>query len=311
MMKPQISRRHLLKGSLATSIFATLLGRRSSQAAQPLAGYPESMGVLVDLTRCIGCRTCEAACNREQHLPQPENDFTDRSIFEPDEHGLQRRTDATCYTVVKQYHPPGSAHPLYRKVQCNHCNEPACLTSCFVQAYTKTPEGAVIYDPEVCVGCRTCMVACPFSIPAFRYASAWQPRIMKCVFCYDTRLKKRLPPACVEACPQEALTFGRRTDLLTIARQRVRRHPQRYIDHIYGEHEVGGTAWLYLSGVDFHQVGLDTSLPREPILAQVKDFLAIVPMVLTIWPALFAGFHLLANRKEHRAKTDPSGPEKE
>lgn len=296
-MKTLINRRKFLQGSVAASAAATVSLAKKSQAAS-FEGYPDSMGVLVDLSRCVGCRSCEAACNREQKLPAPEKPFNDFSVFDEIHHGQKRRTDETRYTVVNRYEIPGQDHPLFRKIQCNHCQEPACLTSCFVNAYTKTPEGAVVYDPDVCVGCRTCMIACPFYIPAFRYSSAFHPRIMKCVFCYDTRLSKGKPPACVEACPQEALTFGRRSDVLEMGQQRIRENPGTYVDHIYGEHEAGGTAWMYISPAPFEQVGMDTSVPKEPILNFVKDFLSIVPMVLTIWPALFAGFNLLATRKE-------------
>jgi len=296
-MNKLINRRGFLQGSLVASAAATVSLAKKSEAAT-FEGYPNAMGVLVDLSRCVGCRSCEAACNKEQNLPAPAKPFNDFSVFDEMQHGQKRRTDETRYTIVNRYDIPGREHPLFRKIQCNHCQEPACLTSCFVNAYTKTPEGAVIYDPDVCVGCRTCMVACPFYIPAFRYSSAFHPRIMKCVFCYDTRLSKGLPPACVEACPQEALTFGRRADLLEVGRQRIRENQGTYVDHIYGEHEAGGTAWMYLSPAPFEQVGMDTTVPKEPILNSVKDFLSIVPMVLTIWPALFAGFHLLATRKD-------------
>jgi len=293
----RINRRNFLKGTFFGGAAASLgLARKSSAAA--FEGYPEGMGVLVDLTRCVGCRSCEAACNKEQGLPEPEKSFDDYSVFDEVHHGQKRRTDEGAYTVVNRYDVPGQDHPLFRKIQCNHCNEPACLTSCFVNAYTKTPEGAVIYDPSVCVGCRTCMVACPFYIPTFKYSSAFSPRIMKCVFCYDTRLKYGRPPACVEACPQEVMTFGRRRDLIKMGHERIKENPSKYVDHIYGEHEAGGTAWMYLSGVPFDQVGMDTHVPKEPILNFVKDFLGVVPMVLVIWPALFAGFHLLATRKD-------------
>ncbi len=298
-MNKLFNRRGFLQGGLAGAAAATIsLAKPSKAQATTFEGYPNSMGVLVDLSRCVGCRSCEAACNKEQHLPEPELPFNDFSVFDEMHHGQKRRPDETRYTVVNSYAIPGREHPLFRKIQCNHCQEPACLTSCFVNAYTKTPEGAVIYNADVCVGCRTCMIACPFNIPTFRYSSAFHPRIMKCIFCYDTRLTKGLPPACVEACPQEALTFGRRTDLLEVGRQRIRENQGTYVDHIYGEHEAGGTAWMYLSPAPFEQVGFDTSVPKEPILNYVKDFLSIVPMVLTIWPALFAGIHLLATRKE-------------
>ena len=300
-MSNAINRRRFLQGSLAGAAAATVSLGKNTEAAT-FEGYPDAMGVLVDLSRCVGCRSCEAACNKEQKLPAPEKPFNDFSVFDEIHHGQKRRTDETRYTIVNRYDIPGREHPLFRKIQCNHCLEPACLTSCFVNAYTKTPEGAVIYDSTVCVGCRTCMVACPFYIPTFRYSSAFKPRIMKCVFCYDTRLTKGLPPACVEACPQEALTFGRRTDLVAAGKQRIRENPGTYVDHLYGEHEAGGTSWMYLSPAPFEQVGIDTTVPKEPILNDVKDFLSIVPMVLTIWPALFAGFHLLATRKDKMAE---------
>ena len=304
-MNTLINRRRFLRGSLVASAAATVSLARRTEAAT-FEGYPNAMGVLVDLSRCVGCRSCEAACNKEQNLPAPAKPFNDFSVFDEMHHGQKRRTDENCYTIVNRYEIPSREHPLFRKIQCNHCQEPACLTSCFVNAYTKTPEGAVVYNPDVCVGCRTCMIACPFYIPAFRYSSAFHPRIMKCVFCHETRLSKGLPPACVEACPQEALTFGRRADMVEVGRQRIRENPGAYVDHIYGEHEAGGTAWMYLSPAPFAQAGFDTSVPKEPILNYVKDFLSIVPMVLTIWPALFAGFHLLATRKEKAAQQQQS-----
>ena len=300
-----ISRRRFLAASLAGGVATTVTLGKNALGVETFRGYPKGMGVLVDLTRCVGCRTCEAACNNEQKLPAPEVPFDDMSVYDrPPEEGRQRRTDENHLTVVDRYQPPQAKHPLYRKVQCNHCNEPACLTSCFVHAYTKTKEGAVIYNPNVCVGCRTCMTACPFRIPAFAYSSATDPVIKKCIFCYDTRLKYGKPPACVEACPQQVLTFGHRKDLIKIGHDRIKANPGKYIDHIYGEHEVGGTSWMYLSSVPFDQMGFDTTLGNEPIISYVKDFLATVPVVLTVWPALFTGFHLLAKREKEQARKD-------
>jgi Fe-S-cluster-containing dehydrogenase component len=296
-----MSRRKFLATSLAGGAAVTLAPVCRAQASGSFEGYAEGMGVLVDLTRCIGCRSCEAACNKEQQLPAPAQSFEDKSVFDQTFHGgtQKRRTDENAYTVVNRYEPAGTDKPIYRKFQCNHCNEPACLTSCFVNAYTKTREGAVIYNSKVCVGCRNCMVACPFQVPAYSYSSAFNPVIKKCIFCYETRLKNGKPPACVEICPQEVLTFGHRKELLKIGRERIKAHPGLYVDQIYGEDEVGGTAWMYLSGASFDQVGFDTTLGKEPIINNVKDFLGTVPMVLAIWPALFTGFHLLAKRKEH------------
>jgi Fe-S-cluster-containing dehydrogenase component len=275
---------------------ATTLGMSGKVwGAGSFEGYPEGMGVLVDLTRCVGCRSCEAACNKEQKLPEPQGSFDDKEVFNE-----KRRPTEAAYTVVNRYDGQKGEEPVYRKIQCNHCNEPACLTSCFVNAYTKTSEGAVIYNSKVCVGCRNCMIACPFNIPGYSYSSAFNPVVKKCIFCYDTRLKYGKPPACVEICPQEVLTFGHRKELIKLGHERIRETPDRYVDHLYGEKEVGGTGWLYLSGRSFEQVGFDTTLGNEPIISNVKEFLGTVPMVLSIWPALFTGFHLLATKnKDH------------
>ena len=294
----KITRRKFLSVSLAGAAAGAFTISGQALGAGNFKGYPEGMGVLVDLTRCIGCRTCEAACNREQGLPEPVKPFDDMSVYDEVFHGGQkRRTDENAFTVVNRYDQE-KGDPVYRKIQCNHCNEPACLTSCFVNAYTKTREGAVIYNSKVCVGCRMCMTACPFYIPAYAYSSAFNPVIRKCILCYDTRLKFGKPPACVEACPQEALIFGHRKNLVKIAHERIRANPDRYVDHVYGETEVGGTAWMYLSGVPFEDVQFDTTLQKEPILANAQDFLSQVPMVLAIWPALFLGFHRLSTRGE-------------
>ena len=300
-----MKRRDFLKACMIGGAATSLGMSRKAWCSGSFEGYPEGMGVLVDLTRCIGCRSCEAACNREQKLPEPKVPFDDTSVFEE-----KRRPDEYAYTVVNRYSAGSRSGPVYRKMQCNHCNEPACLTSCFVNAYTKTSEGAVIYNPKICVGCRNCMIACPFNMPGYSYSSATNPVVKKCIFCYDTRLKKGLPPACVEICPQEVLTFGHRQELIKIGHERIRETPDRYIDHIYGEKEVGGTGWMYLSAVPFDKAGFDTTLGNEPIISNVKEFLGTVPMVLSIWPALFTGFHLLSTRnKNHNDSHDHSEQE--
>jgi formate dehydrogenase iron-sulfur subunit len=299
-----ISRRRFLTACAAGGAIAVLARTDKALGAASFTGYPDGMGVLVDLTRCVGCRSCEAACNKEQGLPAPAEPFDDQSVFDgdPAEGGRKRRTDSRHYTVVNRFETGGDdgkkGEPVYKKQQCMHCNEPACLTSCFVNAYTKTKEGAVVYNDKVCVGCRTCMTACPFYMPTFTYDSPVNAIIRKCIFCHATRLSLGRPPACVEVCPQEVMSFGRRSDLVGIAHKRIADNPGRYIDHLYGETEVGGTAWMYLAGVPFEQVGFDTTLGDKPILSNVQEFLGMVPMVLSIWPALFTGFHLLANRNK-------------
>jgi formate dehydrogenase iron-sulfur subunit len=129
-------------------------------------------------------------------------------------------------------------------------------------AFTKTPTGAVTYDESVCVGCRYCMIACPFEIPTYEYDQPLTPRVEKCTMCYP-RIIQGLLPGCVEICPVEALTFGKRNDLLREARDRIQKHPKRYVDHIYGEKEMGGTNWLHLSGVEFEKMGMREDLRND------------------------------------------------
>jgi hypothetical protein len=148
------------------------------------------------------------------------------------------------------------------------------------------------------------MTACPFGIPAFEYFDAINPAIQKCTMCYSNRISKGLIPACAEACPLETITFGKRSDLIKEARDRIRNEPGRYIDYIYGEHEVGGTDWLYISGFPFEELGLPSDVGTTPYVELTKDFLSMVPLVLVVWPALFGGFYAWTKRREHIAESE-------
>jgi len=294
-----ISRRKFL-GWLGAAGWGATLGTPANAASnKEFEGYPDSMGVLFDNTRCIGCRKCEAGCNKVNELPAPERPFDELSVLED-----RRRTTDKAYTVVNRHNRAGGAQgPLYSKIQCNHCLEPACASVCFVKAFKKTKSGAVTYDESVCVGCRYCMIACPFEIPAYEYDSAFSPRVMKCTLCHP-RVIKGLLPGCVEACPTEALTFGKRTDLLQIGRERIRRFPERYVNHIYGENEMGGTSWLYLSGVPFRQVGMREDLGTTPAPKLTAGALSAVPIVVGIWPVLLGGIYAINKRKEKIANKE-------
>jgi Fe-S-cluster-containing dehydrogenase component len=273
---------------------ATLIGRRSQAATtHHFEGYPGSMGVLHDITRCIGCRRCEAACNKVNELPPPEKPFDDLSVLDK-----QRRTHAGAYTVVNRHEIDGVAgSAVFNKKQCNHCLEPACASVCFVRAFSKTPKGPVIYNESVCVGCRYCMIACPFEIPAYTYDDPLTPRVTKCTMCYP-RLQKGLLPGCVDSCPTEALVFGQRDHLIKLARQRIEKYPDKYIDHIYGEREMGGTSWLYISGVPFESLGMRMDLGVTPAPDLTAGALGAVPMVVGLWPVLLTGIYAVSQRKE-------------
>ncbi len=244
------SRRDFLKTTAVIGAGITGLSTSTTKAGPKNILSEDRMGVLVDTTVCVGCRNCEWACKSAHNLPAGDLDsYEDRKIFK-----TKRRPGETALTVVNEY-PPGknSVLPVDVKVQCMHCDHPACVSACIVGAFSKNENGSVTWDTDMCIGCRYCMVACPFQIPTFQYDKALNPRIMKCDFCFE-RTKEGKLPACVEICPVEALTYGPRTEIIKIARDRIRRDPDRYVDHILGEYEVGGTSWMYLSGKDFGEL---------------------------------------------------------
>ncbi len=286
-----LSRRQFLGWIGAAGTTAAAGSKATAATTHHFQGYPDAMAVLHDTTFCIGCRRCEGACNAVNELPAPEKPFTDLSVLEN-----RRRTTSKAYTVVNQK-PGNGSGPMFVKNQCNHCLEPACASVCFVKALTKSKEGAVVYDASVCVGCRYCMVACPFEIPTYEYDSAFSPRIMKCTMCHPRALEGKLP-GCVDSCPTEALVFGKRDDLLKIARRRITRRTERYVDHIYGEREMGGTSWLYLSGVPFETIGMRMDLGVTPAPELTAGALGAVPMVVGLWPVLLTGIYAMSKRKE-------------
>jgi Fe-S-cluster-containing dehydrogenase component len=294
-----ISRRRFLGWLGAAGIGTTIGSTARAATTKQFTGHPGASGVLFDSTRCIGCRKCEAACNLVNELPLPEHPFDDLKVLEK-----TRRTHAGTYTVVNRYESAAAgSDPVYRKIQCNHCLEPACASACFVRAFEKTETGAVTYDASVCVGCRYCMIACPFEIPTYEYEKALTPRVQKCTLCYPL-ISKGLLPGCVEICPTEALTYGNRTELIRVARERINRFPRRYVDHIYGENEMGGTSWMYLSAVPFREIGMREDLGITPAPQLTKGALSAVPIVVGLWPVLLTGIYAISKRKEKIADAE-------
>lgn len=273
----------------AGAVCGATLFASPSRAAEPDEQGVEFDAVLVDITRCTGCRKCEEACADQNHLPIP--DIRDKSVF--DHH---RSTNTTSWTVVNRYRTPRGE--VFVKSQCMHCSEPGCASACLVRAMEKTRSGPVIWHEDRCMGCRFCMVSCPFDIPKFEYDSP-VPRIRKCIMCWD-RIAEGRVPACVEGCPVEALTFGKRRNLLELARSRIYYEPDRYVHDIYGEREVGGTGWLYLAGVPFETLGFKTHLGDRPYPELSQEFLYSVPIILALWPAFLLGVN--------RARTGRSEP---
>lgn len=294
-----LTRRNFLKFSAATGTIGITGAVKKATASSHKPVSPDWLGVLVDTTVCIGCRKCEWACNNVNQLSQKSiNEFEDKSVFEN-----MRRPDESAYTVVNEYENPNNPQLPYRvKVQCMHCNEAACVSACIVGALTKHPEtGSVHYDAWKCIGCRYCMAACPFQIPAYEFDNALTPQVRKCTFCFDRITKEGGIPGCVEICPVEALTFGKRGDLIKFAREKIAREPGRYIDHIYGEHELGGTSWMYLSGRPMEEMDMerfsDRPIPSYTEPVQHAIFKNFVPP-LSLFAFLAIIMKLFKNKDE-------------
>ncbi len=287
-----MDRRNFLK--TAGVACATAAGARSAAADTQEHKPEEFIGVLVDTTRCIGCRSCEVACAMAHNMPVPDPK-TDGALE------AVRTTSETAWTVVNRFDT--DAGEVFVKKQCMHCWQPACAAACLTNAMKKTETGPVIWQSDKCMGCRYCMISCPFDIPKCEY-DHWNPRIQKCNLCWE-RLQEGQRPACVTSCPTDALTFGTKRELMEIARKRIYTNPDKYVHKIYGEFEAGGTGWLYLSAVPFEQIGFRTDLGTTPYPEYTRDFLYAVPVVFFGLPALLYGLSQLTDRDGSGTGPDP------
>jgi formate dehydrogenase iron-sulfur subunit len=245
--------------------------------------------ILNDVPRCIGCEECVAACKKINGLPQEDP---------PPRVGSSRDgLSATRWTSLVR-----PAEGVNVRTQCRHCRQPACVSVCPVGALTKTPEGPVVYDKAICMGCRYCMMGCPFGIPRYDWNSL-NPSVRKCVLCYSAMVEGRIDaPACVTACPKKATAFGTREAMLAEARRRIAAEPSRYIDHVWGEHEVGGTNVLLIAGVDLSfliwQGG--AHVDDTPLQDLTWDALRKVPFEFLSAGALMTGVWWIIDRRLKR-----------
>jgi formate dehydrogenase iron-sulfur subunit len=224
---------------------------------------------IFDATRCIDCRACMVACSVENQIPMNKT-----------------RIWVAGMGILGEFPNLTRASMVYH---CMHCEHPDCLSACPVGAYHKREDGPVLYNPDVCIGCRYCMNACPFGVPHFDYDKGiiQGAFIDKCTFC-PQRIDIEQEPACVATCPTDALVYGDREELLKIAHERIAAHPDRYINHVYGEFENGGTSYLILSHVPFEQLGLPT-LPETPVnIVSEKVMGVTIPFALS-WGAVLVG----------------------
>jgi Fe-S-cluster-containing dehydrogenase component len=291
------NRRDFLKGLVT-------IGATAAAAASPIPAFAagerkapdDAVGMLYDTTLCIGCKTCVVACKEANDMPV--DDRLDPLYDMPT--GLNDRTR----NVIKLYQE--GDRRSYMKQQCMHCIDPGCVGACMIGSFQKREHGIVTWDPEHCIGCRYCQLACPYEIPKFEWDDR-TPQLVKCEMC-NHLIAEGGQPACCEVCPREAVIYGKYTDLLEEAHRRLRDHPGRYVDHVYGEHEVGGSQVLYLSHVPFEKLGLPAfsdkpvgRITREVQHGIYKGFVAPVALY-----AILGGV-MLRNRRQNRREQEQAG----
>jgi formate dehydrogenase iron-sulfur subunit len=239
-----------------------------------------SKSILVDTTRCIGCGRCVVACKEANGLPQNEDN----------------QLSADTLNVVESH------GDTYVRRFCMHCVDPTCVSVCPVGALRKTVTGPVVYEADRCMGCRYCMMACPFGIPRYEWKLTL-PKVKKCNMCAP-RQARGLQPACTQVCPVQASIFGERDDLLREAENRLRQNSSGYFPHVYGKEEVGGTSVLYLSAVPFEQLGFPANLPHDPLPMYTYRTLSQIPGLVTVGGVLLGGIWWITKRREEVARAE-------
>jgi formate dehydrogenase iron-sulfur subunit len=236
--------------------------------------------ILVDVTKCTGCEQCVAACQKAHHL---EPEIPVRKLSRD---GLSSRRLTTVVAL-----PAGG----FAKKQCLHCLEPGCVDACLVGAIQKTSAGPVIYDRSKCIGCRYCMLACPVSIPRYEW-EATIPYMQKCDFCQD-RVTQGQSPICVGTCKNGALTFGDRDELLALAHATVRREPDKYLDHVYGEKELGGSSVLYITKEPLDVLGWPSQVGQRSLASFTWPVMSKTPVVAAGVATFLIGTHFIIKRR--------------
>ncbi len=250
-----------------------------------------SKALLYDSTLCIGCKQCEVACADQNQLP-----YNDTIAGEE----LQSEHKLTFVATRGD---------KFMRHLCMNCQDPSCVSVCPVGALQKTAAGPVTYDPAKCMGCRYCMVACPFSVPKYEW-SKLVPKVQKCTMCPD-RVSQGKPTACAEICPTGATKFGERDELIVEAQQRIHDKPANYVNHIYGLSEVGGTSVLLLSAVPFETFGFHTDISKDPLPMLTYQVLSHIPQFVPLGGMVLGAVWWITHRREEVALAEGRIPTKD
>ncbi len=296
----EITRRTALKIVGAAGAACAVAAPGEADARVTRQASAEDFGLLVDVARCVGCRACVTKCKEANGKPADLQSVAGATYDAPVD------LNAQTLTVIKRW--AAERESGFVKAQCMHCVHPACASVCMMKALHKGEHGVVEYDVDKCVGCRYCQIACPFNVPKFEWASA-APKIVKCELCRH-RAKDGKGPACAEVCPRNAVTFGKRGELLAEARRRMAERPDAYQKKIYGETDGGGTNVLYLSPVAFETLGLP-ALGTEPAPALSEAVQGGIYQGFVAPIALFGALSFVTWKHRRSAEEAPPQPEED
>ncbi len=264
--------------------------RSAATSTPPGARKTLEVAKLIDVSRCIGCKACQAACMEWNDL-RDEVGTNDGVYTNPADLSDQ------SWTLMRFYEEQtnGVLQWLIVKDGCLHCAEPGCLKACPAPgAIVQYSNGIVDFQEEFCIGCGYCATGCPFNIPRF---SKKDSKAYKCTLCSD-RVAVGLEPACIKACPTQALSFGSKEDMLGQAEHRLVDLKERGFDKaaVYDPAGVGGTHVFYVlpHGDRPEAYGLPKDPHVSPAVTLWRGWFARSLGVFTMFAVLVAGvFHYM------------------
>lgn len=334
-----INRRTFLKVTVASGALTAFSAGEVEAAWQrePKQLPPKAVGMLYDSTLCIGCKACVVACKRAND--QPPDIAADQQSWNSGTWDSPQDISGKTLNVIKVYTNGKKTQKdseidgyAFMKRHCLHCIDPSCVSVCPVSAMQKNPDtGIVTHNPKACIGCRYCVLGCPFAVPQFEYDTPF-PQIHKCQFCYHLQAAGKLP-ACCDVCPTGASLFGDVRDLREEAKRRLAAKPgeiyhfprgklggdrpgheakiANYQNHFYGDKEVGGTQVIYLAGVSYDKLGLPTKVPNYSYATLSEGIQHTLYKGMMGPAALLGGLLLMAYRNRKPEDLDENKPEGE
>jgi Fe-S-cluster-containing dehydrogenase component len=305
-----INRRDFLKVTAGSGLLLASGVSPAMASQKPLS--PGAVGFLYDATLCIGCKSCMVNCKKYNSVPggalyEPGRGIPFEGMSKDEIYDAPLELSDKSLSIIKAYKNGTGMEQnavengfSFVKQNCMHCIDPACVSVCPVGALFKEPvSGAVTYNQDKCIGCRYCQVACPFGVPKFQWESN-SPKIVKCQLC-NHRVKEGGIAACCEFCPTGASVFGPVPELLVEAKKRLTlkfgseyhyptstvgssnrlvKKVSKYIDHVYGLTEAGGTQYLLLAGVPFDKLGFNPTITDDAYPDMTWDYIRKVPVLI-------------------------------